>query len=78
MENIIIAALGFVGALAGTYFSNRKAQALMAYRLEELEKKVDKHNKLVERTYRLEEARAVLEEKIDVVNHRLKDLEAQE
>lgn len=78
MENIIIAALGFVGALAGTYFSNRKAQALMAYRLEELEKKVDKHNNLVERTYRLEEARAVLEEKIDVVNHRLKDLEAQE
>ena len=78
MENIIIAALGFIGALAGTYFSNRKAQALMAYRLEELEKKVDKHNNLVERTYRLEEARAVLEEKIDVVNHRLKDLEAQQ
>ena len=78
MENIIIAALGFIGALAGTYFSNRKAQALMAYRLEELEKKVDKHNNLVERTYRLEEARAVLEEKMDVVNHRLKDLEAQQ
>ena len=78
MENIIIAALGFIGALAGTYFSNRKAQALMAYRREELAKKVDKHNNLVERTYRLEEARAVLEEKIDVVNHRLKDLEAQE
>ena len=78
MENIIIAALGFIGALAGTYFSNRKAQALMAYRLEELEKKVDKHNNLVERTYRLEEARAVLEEKLDVVNHRIKDLEAQQ
>lgn len=78
MENIIIAALGFVGALAGTYFSNRKAQALMAYRLEELEKKVDKHNNLVERTYRLEEQHAVLEEKVKVANHRIDDLEAKE
>lgn len=78
MENIIIAALGFIGALAGTYFSNRKAQALMAYRLEELEKKVDKHNNLVERTYRLEEQHAVLEEKVKVANHRIDDLEAQE
>lgn len=78
VTNIIIALLGFAGALAGAYFSNRKAQALMEYRLQELEKKVDKHNNLVERTYRLEEARAVLEEKIEVANHRIKDLEAQE
>ena len=35
VTNIIIAALGFAGALAGAYFSNRKAQALMEYRLEE-------------------------------------------
>ena len=75
MTNIIIAALGFAGALAGAYFSNRKAQALMEYRLEELEKKVDKHNNLVERTYRLEEQGAILEEKIKVANHRIDDLE---
>ena len=75
MTNIIIAALGFAGALAGAYFSNRKAQALMEYRLEELEKKVDKHNNLVERTYRLEEQGAVLEEKIKAANHRIDDLE---
>lgn len=75
VTNIIIAALGFAGALAGAYFSNRKAQALMEYRLAELEKKVDKHNNLVERTYRLEEQGAILEEKIKVANHRLDDLE---
>lgn len=75
MTNIVIAALGFAGALAGAYFSNRKAQALMEYRLEELEKKVDKHNNLVERTYRLEEQGAILEEKIKVANHRIDDLE---
>ncbi len=75
MSNIVIAILGFAGALAGAYFSNRKAQALMEYRLAELEKKVDKHNNLVERTYKLEEQSAILEEKIKVANHRIDDLE---
>ena len=42
-------------ALIGTYFSNRKATALMAYRIEQLEKKVDKHNQVVERTFKLEQ-----------------------
>lgn len=41
-------------SLLGVYLSNRKSQALIAYRLEELEKKVDKHNQVVERTYKLE------------------------
>ena len=77
MTNIIIAALGFAGALAGAYFSNRKAQALMEYRLAELEKKVDKHNNLVERTYQLEERAALLEKDIKVANHRIDDLEGQ-
>ena len=38
----------------GTYLSNRKSQALIAYRIEQLEKKQDKHNNLIERTYQLE------------------------
>ena len=41
-------------SLVGVYFANRKSQALIAYRLEELEKKQDKHNNLMERTYKLE------------------------
>jgi hypothetical protein len=40
--------------LAGVYFANRKSSALIEYRLKELEKKVDKHNQVVERTYKLE------------------------
>lgn len=40
----------------GVYISNRKQTALMAYRLEQLEKKVDKHNQVVERTFKLEQA----------------------
>ena len=42
-------------AFLGVYVSNRKQAALMDYRLEKLEEKVDKHNNVVERMYRLEE-----------------------
>lgn len=46
------------------------------YRLGQLEKKQDKHNKLIERTYSLEKCVEVHEEKIKVANHRIEDLEA--
>ena len=74
-EGIIIAILSLIGTLAGSYFSNRAGQKLIAYRLEQLEAKVDKHNMVIERTYKLEEETAVLDEKIKVANHRLDDLE---
>lgn len=41
-------------SLLGVYLANRKSSALIAYRLQELEKKVDKHNGLVERMYGVE------------------------
>ena len=74
-EAIIVALLGFAGTLIGTYLANRKSAALIAYRLEQLEQKVAKHNSLVERTYHLEESAAVFEEKLNVANHRIDDLE---
>lgn len=74
-EGIIVGVLSLIGTLAGTYFANRKSSALIAYRLELLEKKVDKHNSVVERTFKLEEQAVVLEEKIKVANHRIEDLE---
>ena len=74
-DTIIVALLSLVGTMAGVYFSNRKTSALIAYRLEQLEEKVNKHNQVVERTYRLEERSELQEEKIKVVNHRIKDLE---
>lgn len=52
-----------------------KRDELQAYRIEQLEKKVDKHNNLVERTYELEKKTDVQEEKIRVANHRIEDLE---
>ena len=75
MESIIVGVLALIGTLAGAYMANRKSSALIAYRLEQLEKKVRAHNNLVERTYKLEERAELLEEKVKVANHRIEDLE---
>ena len=47
---VIVGALSFLGS----YLANRKSQALIAYRLEQLEKAQNKHNDVIERTYKLE------------------------
>ena len=77
-EAIIVALLGFAGTLAGAYLANRKSAALIAYRLEQLEQKVAKHNSVVERTYELEKQVDIIEEKVKVANHRIDDLEQEE
>ena len=70
-SEIIIAMLSLAGTFLGT-FSGTK---LMSYRIEQLEKKVEKHNSVVERTYKLEQDYAVVTEQIKVANHRIDDLE---
>lgn len=77
-ENIIIALIAFAGTLAGSYFAQKKSTALVVYRLEQLENKVDKHNSVIERTYKLEQNFCLMDEKIRVANHRLDDLERKE
>lgn len=72
---IIVAILGLIGTFSGSYLANRKNAVLLSYRMEQLEEKVNKHNNLIERTYRLEEKCAIQDEKIRVTNHRLDDLE---
>ena len=74
-ETILVACITGGLALLGTFLSNRKSAALIAYRLEQLESKVEKHNNVIERTYKLEELTALQEEKIKVANHRIDDLE---
>lgn len=53
-STVIVGIFTAACALIGTYISNSKTQAIMGYRIEQLEKKVDKHNNVVERTYKLE------------------------
>lgn len=74
-DTIIIAIISLAGTLAGSYFTQRKTTALVVYRLEQLENKVHAHNNLIDRTYRLEEGQKVQEEKMNVANHRIADLE---
>jgi tetrahydromethanopterin S-methyltransferase subunit G len=72
---IIVALLSLAGTLAGSYFAQRKSTALIAYRLEQLEKKVEIHNGVIERTFKLEERMSLNEKDIRVANHRIEDLE---
>ena len=74
-ETIIVAVISLIGTLAGSYWANKKNTALIAYRLEQLELKVNKHNSVIERTYNLETGQSVIKEQIKVANHRIEDLE---
>lgn len=64
MQAIVVAILGMIGALGGSWIANRKSTALIEYRLKELEEKVNKHNNLIERTYQLEKQVAIIQEEI--------------
>lgn len=74
-EGVMIALI--TGGLAGlsnviiVVFNNSKT----LYRIEQLEKKVEKHNNFIERVYELERVTDVHEEKLKVADHRIEDLE---
>lgn len=72
---VITAALSLVGTLVGTLGDIALSSNLTNYRIEQLEKKVEKHNNLITRTYKLEQEFAVMAEKVKVANHRIDDLE---
>jgi len=74
-ESVIVAIITGAFALLGTYLANRKAASLIEYRLSELEKKVDKHNNVIERTYHLEERTELQEAELHRHNERLRILE---
>lgn len=72
---ILTALISVAGSLLGTFAGIMASSKLTLYRIEQLEKKVDKHNSVVERMYKLEERAEVFEEKLKVANHRIEDLE---
>lgn len=86
METIIAALISAAAAIIVCAINNRtqqqknevqqeKTRALMEYKLDELTKRVEKHNSTVERTFKLEMDVSVIEEQIKVANHRISDLE---
>lgn len=77
-SEIIVGLLSLAGTLIGSIAGIIASSRLTLYRIDQLEKKVDKHNNIIERTYKLEENQAVMVEQIKVANHRLNDLEKNE
>ena len=74
-STVIVALVSLFGTVLGTFGGIITSNKLTVYRIEQLEDKVNKHNNLIERTFKLEEAEALLEEKVRVANHRIDDLE---
>lgn len=72
---VISALAAIVVCVISNHYQNENTRNLLEYRLTQLEEKVDKHNNLVERTYKLEQQNEVQDEKIKVANHRIEDLE---
>lgn len=68
MENIIISIISLLGTLGGSLGGILVSSKLTNYRIEQLEKKVDKHNNFAEKI-------PVINEQIKVINHRIDDLE---
>ena len=64
-EAIIIAIIGFLGAVVGSGLGIIASAKLTNYRLEQLEKKVNLHNNVIERMYKLEQREALLEQHVD-------------
>jgi hypothetical protein len=74
-ETILVALFSLVGTLGGSLAGIVAANKLVMYRIQQLEEKVEKHNQVVDRVYKLEQKDAVEKEEIKVINNRIKDLE---
>ena len=74
-SEIIVSLVTLAGSALGTFVGIVINTKLTNYRIEQLEKKQDKHNQVIERVYHLEQHDAVVDEEIKVANHRIEDLE---
>lgn len=74
-EAVIVGILSLIGTLIGSIAGILASNKLVVYRIEQLEKKVEKHNNVVERVFALEKDKDFIEEEFKTVNHRIDDLE---
>ena len=79
---LLSAAVTLIVCLINNHYQRIEAErkqnetiSLIKYQICELSEKVDKHNQLIERTYRLEQQQTLTEERLKVANHRIDDLE---
>lgn len=69
-SEIMVALLALIGTLSGTFGGIITSSKLTAFRIKQLEDKVDTHNKFAERI-------PIIEEKIKIINHRINNLEGE-
>lgn len=74
-DTVLVGLLAFLGTVIGSIVSIITANTLTNYKIDELKKTVEKHNSLIDRTYKLEERSTLLEEKVDGLEHRIGSLE---
>ncbi len=74
-DTVIVSLVTLIGTLAGTFGGILTSGKLTSYRLEQLEKKVEKHNSVIERTYDLEKGEELLEQRFAELERRIKRLE---
>lgn len=72
---LVVALITLLGSAIGTIGGIFATNKMTAYRIEQLEKKVDKHNQVVERMYEAEKNISVISEEIKNANHRIEELE---
>jgi len=70
-NEILIALVSFAGTLIGTLGGILAANKLTTFRIERLEEKVNKHNNLIERTYKLEGRVTEMEHDIRDLHNRI-------
>ena len=69
VESIAVALIGIV-TLVGVIASNSRSRAVMELKIDELTRRVEKHNCLIERTYKLEQDMAVVRRDVDALEER--------
>lgn len=74
-DAVLVALIGLVGSGAGAFGGILVSSKLTQYRLEQLEKKVEVHNKVIDRVYKLEERTEVQDAKIGEAKRRIDYLE---
>lgn len=74
-DEIIVALIGLVGSGVGSLIGVIVSSKLTQYRLEQLEKKVEAHNNLIDRTYKLEAHEQVVDTEIEMITQKIEDIE---
>lgn len=70
MESIAVALIGDFVTLVGVLASNSRSRVVMEFKIDELSRRVEKHNCLVDRTYKLEQDMAVVKRDVEALEER--------